>query len=1502
MSNQEIAIIGMSGKIGSYENIESFWNGLMKGYTNIDDFPEDRREKVAPYLATIFQGREKGRNFLKGSYLREIDQFDHALFKLSRKEASLMDPMQRVFLEVAWSALEDGGYGGVKLRGSQTGVFVGLSNTNGVEYIDLIDRYAEDQKDLATAGNLKSIMASRINYLMDLKGPSMVIDTACSSSLVAIHTACKSLRNEECEYAIAGGVKLNIVPGVKRENPDIDIIADDGITRSFDNDASGTGIGEGVAALLLKPLHAAAKDGDQIYAVIKGSAMNQDGASLGITAPNSKAQEEVLVKAWEDAGIDPSVLSYIEAHGTGTKLGDPVEIKGITNAFRRFTDRRQFCAIASLKSNIGHLDAAAGIAGVIKAALALQNQVLPPTVNFQEPNKLINFIGSPVYVNDRLNEWEDLGHSRTCGVSSFGLSGTNVHIVLEEFEALQSDRSKAMPQDHHILTLSAMTRSGVKQLVEEYAKIMERPEQPLADLCYTANTGRGAYKHRLSIVFSNADDLVEKLTHMIDVQSFSGEGISYHSFNPVRSDREVRNSGDVPKSKLKYWTKEAGLLVEEWGSKTADKQILEKLGSLYTSGADVNWEGFYQDHSYQKVRLPGYPFMKEGCWLEMVEPKPDRLHPLVHSQVVESPHIDVYRSFLRVHDQWEIGEHLLRDKYLMVGMAYVEMAAFLAGRYAGDRFQLKDLVCETPLFMNNEEEKEIEIIVTKNDDEIEFSIMGKNRENERFEVYCRGIIKSIQKSLKKFNQNRQLIMSRCEDIQIKPESYLVGNVRTSERWMNLQELYIGEKEALGVISLQEQYRSDQSNYHLYPALLDSALNAANSIAGKGTFLPWYYTRINVYERLPDSFTTYIKLKDIIEGKEKVLTFDIQLIDDEGNVIVEVEDYTVKRVDVEKKFFSSIEGMLHESRWVREQRDADYATPDGTTVILFRNEDEITLQLKNTLLARNANVIEVIPGQKYEKVSDNRYVIQRDRDSYSLLFDDLSTYEEIHIIHGLSIMKATGGSASDPYRNGLDDLFYIMKELMNRKHFEKLTTTVLADQVFPVTRTEIVNPFAAATFGMAKSLNKEYPKMNLTCIDTDHATNPSLLLDEMVSGNQEEVSFRNHHRYIQQFFPIDSGTLRSGNKRPVEGAVLITGGLGGMGTVIAEYLVSKQYKKMVLIGRRDSVPEERLKWLDRLRSSGAEVDYIQADISDYSKMEEVTSDVRRKHGAIIGIIHAAGIAGSGLFIHKEKSTFDEVLLSKVRGTMVLNDLCQKDELEFFIMCSSLTAEFGSVGQADYAAANAFQDAYSFKLNAQGVKALAIDWCGWNESGMALEYGINNQKNLFRTINNEEGAAIFDLLFLSGYNRVLVMEKNKVIPVNQQAPNPAGVKSGSGRRQVVLLGKEERDITPIERELAEIWSSTLGEKEIDVRSKFFEIGGDSISATYLLRKINHKWKDVMDITDIFNYSSILEMGEYVAGKTQVAPVAATIEREDDFRDILSKLASGQISLNEAQGKMK
>ncbi|HEX3043739.1 MAG TPA: beta-ketoacyl synthase N-terminal-like domain-containing protein, partial [Bacillota bacterium] len=616
INNKDIAIIGMSVKLPLAENLDQFWDNLKEGRDCITDLPPGRKVEADAYLK---YSRNKAGvvKYKKGSYLEKIDEFDCQFFNISPREASLMDPNQRMFLEIAYRAIEDAGYGGVKLKGSQTGVYCGF--VSDLAYQRFIGEVEPASIGISIPGNMAAVIPGRVSYTLDLRGPNVLIDTACSSSLVALHTACAALRNGDCDQAVVGTVKINLLP--LEDGNMLGIESKNYICKAFDADSDGTCMGEGVMALVLKPLAQAVKAQDHVYAVIKGTAINQDGRSIGITAPNALAQAEVIEKAWKDAGIIPETITYIETHGTGTTLGDPVEIDGISRAFSKYTEKKQFCAIGSVKTNLGHLDSAAGMVGLIKAVLSLQHKQIPPSLHFQKPNPNIDFSNSPVFVNVSLADWESDG-PRRCGVSAFGLSGANSHIILEE--APPGAQRKVPLNFPPVLTLSAKSREALRSLCGAYLKFLEQASNiDLCALCYTANTGRGHYNYRLAIIAETPENLIRELefasklelVRIPEIASLDENAVYYGEFKLVpNADSEAES--ELSDSEQKRISGDGARKMKEFKT-TQDPTLLREICSLYVKGADLNWDELYDAGGYQKISLPVYPFMRKRCWLEI---------------------------------------------------------------------------------------------------------------------------------------------------------------------------------------------------------------------------------------------------------------------------------------------------------------------------------------------------------------------------------------------------------------------------------------------------------------------------------------------------------------------------------------------------------------------------------------------------------------------------------------------------------------------------------------------------------------------------------------------------------------------------------------------------------------------------------------------------------------------------------------------------------------------
>ncbi len=592
-SIQDIAIIGIDCKFAGAEDVNEYWENLSQGISHIRELPEGRVKNLLDLNLGLTKEEISG----KIACLNEIDKFDAELFKIYPKEAESMAPSHRLFLETCYRALEDGGYASEANWERYTGVFAGIDQTSGSLYTSKV------LKDNISAiiNALSAMIARRVSYTLNFQGPSVVIDTSCSSGLVAVHTACQALKNKECKMALAGAVCL-LYKTLDQNGDGIMVESPDGTPRPFDEKANGTMWGEGVGAVLLKPVREAILDGDNIYGVIKGTAVNNDGSSNGIITPNAIAQEEVILKAWKEANIEAEHLSYIEAHGYATTFGDPIEIKSLKEAFNKHTKKRQFCGIGSLKGNIGHTVAASGIASLLKVILAMKHKKIPATLNYSQPNQYINLSDSPLYIINELKEWTvQNSQKRLAGINSFGFSGTNCHMVVEEAD-ISDFQEKYDSSEWNLFSISARSKEQILVFVEKYLDFIEREEKSkFHNICYTANIGKEHHNFRLIMVVESINDLKQKLKLVkkaaLNLMKF--EGIYYNEVS-MAVDIEVQQKIEAI-SMLDFW----------------DEEVLKEVCRLYTSGINIEWDKLYVNRKYLKISLPLYPLKKTRYWVEL---------------------------------------------------------------------------------------------------------------------------------------------------------------------------------------------------------------------------------------------------------------------------------------------------------------------------------------------------------------------------------------------------------------------------------------------------------------------------------------------------------------------------------------------------------------------------------------------------------------------------------------------------------------------------------------------------------------------------------------------------------------------------------------------------------------------------------------------------------------------------------------------------------------------
>ncbi|MBF0451758.1 MAG: hypothetical protein HQK75_13730, partial [Candidatus Magnetomorum sp.] len=711
--SMDIAIIGISGIMPQSDNLDHFWRNLYEGIDLVTETPSDRWD--------YRHYQDTPEWYLRwGAFISDVDKFDASFFNLSPREAELMDPQQRLFLACVWQLIEDAGYKASFLSGSKTGVFVGVGATN---YTELFNE-KDINESWTSTGNAHSILANRISYFLNLHGPSEPINTACSSSLIAIHRAVEAIRSNTCDMAIAGGVNVILTPTLSISFSKAGMLSKEGRCKTFDQSADGYVRGEGIGAILLKPLNQAEKDHDHIYAVIRGSSENHGGNAQTLTAPNPNAQTDLLVTTYEDANIDPSTITYIEAHGTGTSLGDPIEINALKKAFSQLYEKhgksmpeKPSCGIGSVKTNIGHLETAAGIASVLKVILALKHKQLPANLHFNKINPYIQLDHSPFFIVDKPLDWEALldekgdAIPRRAGISSFGFGGSNAHVILEEY----MDQHSQIVDDGEpqLIILSAKNKDRLKDYVSLLFDFCTHHPKDLsfAGMAYTLQVGRESMDERLAMVVSDMNELMTHLSHFIkgtiDEQTvFTGNSKQH------KNSKHILIGGDAGKAFINtiYETKE-----------------IKRIAQLWVLGFEIDWRRLYTNHP-KRITLPTYPFDKKRYWITpagntLVKTPIKKQAKLIHIQKTgiqkAEPQTErfsetqdyltqIFSQFLTI-DSAELDPHESFDMYGMDSIVIAQIAEYLNDIFGQISpsllYKYKSLSALAQFFIENHQQK-----------------------------------------------------------------------------------------------------------------------------------------------------------------------------------------------------------------------------------------------------------------------------------------------------------------------------------------------------------------------------------------------------------------------------------------------------------------------------------------------------------------------------------------------------------------------------------------------------------------------------------------------------------------------------------------------------------------------------------------------------------------------------------------------------------------------------
>ena len=1343
----DIAIIGLSLNFPCASDQHDFWRNLCAGKNCITEFPADRKMDVHDYLQHRMDKKYDG--FKPGGYLKEIDKFDNSFFKISKKEADVMDPNQRIFLQSAWAAIEDSGnMQGIKQK--TTGIFFGYSSDFGVEYKTVVETLAPERKSDAIPGNIKSIIASRIAYLLDLKGPSMLIDTACSSALVALHLACNELRNDMCEYAIVGSGKVILFPckPVGAESDHIGVESISGVTRTFDDDSDGTVFGEGFGTIVLKKYKNALADRDNVYAIIKGSAVNQDGATIGITAPNADAQTALLIKAWSNANVDPETISCIECHGTGTKLGDPIEIKGITQAFQQFTVKKQFCAVGSVKTNIGHLDHAAGIAGIIKAILSIKNKTIPPTINFKKPNRNINFINSPVYVNNICRVWTSEQYPRRCGVSAFGLSGTNCHVVLEEaHEDKAINPTDQLPQ---LFTISAKSKSALNQFIQKYvSSVCGNDNLRIEDICYTANIGKGHYTNRIAFVCKNKNDFTNKIVALSREQNYEAmslEGIYFGIHNVVVEKDETCEFNEVINEDVERLSVILKQKVIEYTQKRECASIFDEICELYIRGGDINWSLLYENTKYKIVSLPTYPFEGKRCWAEAGRKK----HPLIDRIILQSADRDIFETRFMVSKYWELNEHKVLSKHVLPGVAYLEMVAGLCKKH-DSALELKDVVFTYPMGLFVDENLDVQTIIKKDENtNCPNGFIINSFHNNKWTTHAHGKIEeSALNASSIIDINR--IVADMRETKSDSIANMIG-VEYGPHWKIVKEVFTNGIDYLARIELGTSMKEEIVQYCLHPSMFDVAANLSIGMIGEGLYLPWIYKSICIKNTIPSNIVSYVVRKR--ELNKNIGVFDVTIADEKGNIVVEIKDYQIKKVvnaslgplpashKINTDTTHSEKTMIMAPVW-EELKGGEIEHPQtsnmSTLVIAETLEDGQKITGLNTdrkfVILDRHDSIEAIKGKIAEHdIMDNIYWIGK-KGGETSIFDGVSNEsQEDNVFQVFRVIKA------------LSSLGYVTK---------KIRITFITRNGTAVNKNADIDLAMPAVFGLVGSLTKEYLHWHVRIIDFDAGEEWSIekLPDFKSVRNSGVVSHRRGRWYHQKLIPceINSGVQ---DRYRRDGVYIVIGGAGGIGEVWTEFMIREYNAKIIWIGRRKEDETIRKK-IKRLAAIGVEPIYICADARKQEELTCAIKMIKKTYSDINGVIHSAIVLADQSIERMGEERFREGYTAKVDVCTAMGQAFCNEKLDFVLFFSSLNSYLMPAGQSNYTAGSIFVDAYAKVIEKKwNCPAKVINWGYWGSAGAVAtpEYQERLHKAGFGSIEPLEGMSILRKLVNSELSQI------------------------------------------------------------------------------------------------------------------------------------------------------
>ncbi len=1320
-AEEPIAIVGIGCRFPGGDSPAAFWSMLRDGVDAVTEVPASRWNAARIFDADASQAGKTNSRW--GGFLGEVDRFDPLFFGISPREARHMDPQQRLLLEVAWEALEDAGQIPDALRGSATGVFLGMTTE---DYGHMQWNRPEAIDMYSATGTLSSVAAGRISYVFDLRGPSLSIDTACSSSLVAIHYACQSLWNGEATMALAGGVNLMLTPENGISQTKLGALSADGRCKAFDASADGFVRGEGAGLVVLKPLSQAVADGDRIYAVIRGSAVNQDGRSNGLTAPNPQAQRAVLRDAYRHAGVSPGAVQYIEAHGTGTPLGDPMELQALGRVLATDRATDDVCAIGSVKTNIGHLESAAGIAGILKTALALHHESIPASLHFKQANPLIAFEKLHLRVQDQTADWFRGDKPRIAGVSAFGIGGTNAHVVLAE--APVSLRANVREPSRYALPISARTRDALVALARAYAASLNvgaLREVPLSSICYTAGARRGHMEHRLCVVARDRAELVARLTAFAAGEIVSGV----------------------------YTGRDAGLTVSD----VAPAMTHDSLAALYVSGHDVDFAALHGGVR-DVVTLPSYAWQRARHWLADLAPvsaasAPTReasgTHPLLARHIETTSRELLWEVDVTPDSHGFVQDHVLGGARVFPGLAYVAMVLAGASEALGEGpFEAKDIELLAAMFVGDDEARVVQLSLAPdaNFAGAAFSVSSRARTASRasaraaeWTLHARGRVERASDDRGADVHLDETVGDRC-DQRVSSEAFYeslrAAGTEYGPRFRGVTSIVRRDGEALGEIVVPASLASELGPYSFHPALLDACAQVLLATqASMHPFMPVRIARIRIHARprlAPgDTLRSHARMTDGNADDAGALRGDVRVYDG-AELVAEIVGADVQRLDRMQRARTS-DVTSYDLVWNATPR-ASVTRGEPATWLLLTDRQGVSDSLASQLVARGDAC--VLIASRDHGAETIRAALKQ---ATAAGRPPLRTIVHLASLDATSLAP-THAELLAARDQGCAMLAAITRELVALPNPPRVWTVTRGAQSVGDAQGEVAAA-QAPIWGFGRALGIECPQVWGGLLDLDRTESSpdahARAIVEAVDGGagEDQLAVRGDARYVARIVPRTEAAAGAPFSCRADGAYLVTGGLGGLGLSVAKRLVDRGARELLLMGRTPLPPRAEWDQLEgevatrvaavrAMEALGARVHVAACDVADQADLARALAAFSRTTKTPIrGVVHAAGAGRLSPVADLTDADFDADFRPKVLGASNLDRLLEGQPLDFFVLYSSLSAVLPSPMFAGYAASNAFLEALARNRHAHGKPALCIHWGMWAETGMAARAHAN-----------------------------------------------------------------------------------------------------------------------------------------------------------------------------------